>query len=335
MKNLNEIIDKIAERTGKDRNEILEMVKQKHRDMSNLISEEGAAYIVAKDMGIELIKKREYDLKVCNVISGMQNINIVGRITRIDDVKNFKTKRKDDTGAEYDFEGRVCSLHIGDDTGVIRLVLWNDEIDSIKGLNRGDVIRISNGYVKDNFGIPEIRLGGGKIEKIEKEMPTIEEIERSAKKPEVQKRFYSKMNIADIKQGDSASIRACLVQIFQTSMFFFTCPECGIRVKDKCEVHGKGEPNLVISGVADDGTGNIRIVLFRNSAEKVLGLSTGEAWKLFKESDADALRGRIQLGKDFIFNGFVKRNQMFDRLEFVANEVEDVDIKEEVERLLK
>ena len=59
MKNLNEIIDKIVEQTGKDRNEILEMVKQKHRDMSNLISEEGAAYIVAKDMGIELIKKRE------------------------------------------------------------------------------------------------------------------------------------------------------------------------------------------------------------------------------------------------------------------------------------
>ena len=169
MHELEEIISKIEEQTKLTRDEIIQKIKEKRRELSNLISEQGAAYIIAKDFGIDLIKKRDYEIKISNLISGMKNIQTVGRITRIDSVKEFKTEKA---------SGKLCSVYIGDDTGIIRIVLWNDEIDKLNGLEKGDVVRVS-GYIRDNFGNPEIRISkNGGIEKIEdRNLPSVDDIE--------------------------------------------------------------------------------------------------------------------------------------------------------------
>lgn len=326
MHDLNEIIEKIKEHTNLNKNEIIEKINEKKRELSNLISDEGAAYIIAKDLGIDLIKKRSYELKIKNIISGMRNINVIGRVLNIDDVREFKTERNGQI-----VEGRLRSFEIGDDTGTIRVVLWNNEIEKIDGIQSGDIIKINNGYTKDNFGQPEIRLGNGSIEQVAdvKKIPSVEEIMRIKTLGTIM--TYNQSDIADLREGDIARIRACIVQIFDINPFFFICPDCGMKVKDICEVHKKGEPNMVISGVADDGTGNMRIVLFRKNAEKLIGMSTEEALKLSKETK---IIDKVKLGKDFIFKGYVKMNKLFDKLEFVVNEIEDVDIKEEIKKMI-
>ncbi|MEM5828967.1 MAG: hypothetical protein QW480_01875, partial [Candidatus Aenigmatarchaeota archaeon] len=184
-------------------------------------------------------------------------------------------------------------------------------------------------YVRDNFGFPELRVSRGEIELVTGEdaekLPSIDEIEKI-------EREYTRYDISELEEGKYASIRACLVQVFDINPFFFICPECNEVVKEECEIHKKREPMLVISGVVDDGTGNMRIVIFRENAEKILGISAKEAFEyninVFKELHKS-------LGKDFIFKGYVKRNKIYDRLEFVVNSVEDVDIKKEIERIEK
>ena len=93
---------------------------------------------------------------------------------------------------------------------------------------------------------------------------------------------------------------------------------------------------MVISGIIDDSTGNIRIVLFREQAEKLLGMKTSEAKRIFdSEKNIAAILKNIEIGKEFIFEGRVQRNSIFDRLEFLANNIKDINITNEIKLLLE
>jgi replication factor A1 len=324
MYSLEEIVNKIKEATGMKEEEIINKIKEKRKELSNLISEEGAAYILAKDLGINLIEKRRHIVKIGNIVPGMRNIDVVGRITDIKEIKTFETEREGEKVI-----GKLLSFHIGDETGKIRVVLWNNEIEKFKGFSVDDVVLISNANVKDNFGQLEIRIPNGTIELVKSEIA-----EKIPKKEDIkeQKREYKPITISELKEGENARIRGAIVQIFDSNPFFYTCPECGAKVKIKCDVHNKGEANLVISGIVDDGTGNIRIVLFRENAEKFLGISAKEAI----EKNIDVIKkANEMLGIDFIFKGYAKRNKLFDRMEFIVNEIEEVDLEREIEELQK
>ncbi|MBS3157661.1 hypothetical protein J4206_00050 [Candidatus Woesearchaeota archaeon] len=59
-------------------------------------------------------------------------------------------------------EGSVCNATGRDDTGTIKVSLWNDEITKV---NVGDKIKITNGYVNEWQG--ELQLSAGKFGKLE------------------------------------------------------------------------------------------------------------------------------------------------------------------------
>ena len=152
--------------------------------------------------------------------------------------------------------------------------------------------------------------------------------------PEVGKmQKTSKNTISELREGESAEVRAAIVQLFETNFFYEVCPECGKRVKDgKCADHGEVEPskNIVLSGVIDDGTGNIRAVFFRENALNLIGMSMEDVLE-----KGDSFFGDLDvLGKEFLISGRVRRNKMFNRLEFVANNVKEVDIENEVDKLI-
>jgi replication factor A1 len=333
---VDEIVNIIVEKTGISKEEIEKRITEKRKELSNLISEEGAAHIIAKEFGINLIKRKIHTLKIKNIISGMRNVNIVARVLNKTDIYNFK--RSDGT------EGKVASLHIGDETGVIRVVLWDDETDIIPKLERNDIIRINNAYTRENLDNVEVMLGkrGTIIKTDEKlDIPSSGEIE--AKFDYTRKtREYEDMNIIKLKNGISAKLRACVVQLFKIQPLFFTCPVCGARLEynEDCKEHGKSSANLVISGVIDDGTGNIRFVAFRDIAEKILNKTTDEILNFLKGNDGkdidfNKIFENANLGKDFIFLGYTKVNPLFDRLEFIVNDIKEVDITKEAEKILE
>ena len=60
--------------------------------------------------------------------------------------------------------GRVCNVTASDDTGEIKLTLWNDEIDTVK---IGDKVKITNGYINEFQGEKQLTAGRfGKLEVI-------------------------------------------------------------------------------------------------------------------------------------------------------------------------
>ncbi|HIE31604.1 MAG TPA: replication factor A [Methanosarcinales archaeon] len=101
------------------------------------------------------------------------DVNVVGQVLHIGDLRTFVRKGK------LDSTGRVGSITIGDETGKIRVVLWDDRADLMEDLNAGDCIEITGGYTRENNydGATEIHIGDhGRIEKTEKRVDYVENV---------------------------------------------------------------------------------------------------------------------------------------------------------------
>ena len=319
---LHEITEKICADSGLTPTEIMQRIEDKKAELSDMISDEGAAYIVAKEMGIKITRKIE-KLKIASLIPGMQNVDIIGKISRIFPVKEFHTEKG---------SGRVLTIIIADETGSAKISLWNDEIEKIAEISEGNIINI-HGFVREGLNMNEIRLGRfGSITKSDEEIAETKEFIRK----------YERKKIKELGERNYSEVRAALLQVFESNIFFEMCPDCGTRLKRDdanfiCETHGtieNPEYIMLLSGIIDDGTENMRIVFFRENAEKILGMTTREAKRLFDiKKNIPAVIEKIRLGKEFIFSGKVQRNLLFDRLEFIANDVKEVDIKNEIEMM--
>ncbi len=317
---MDELVKRMSFASGMTEEEILSKIEDKKLELSGLISDEGAAYIVAKEMGIDLVQQQKLNIE--SVIPGMQNADVVGKIVKISPVREFKTEKA---------QGRVCNLTIADETGSLRLSLWNEETEKLQDIKEGDVVRIK-GYVKeDNLGGPEMRIGRhGSLEKSDEVIKSV-----------VTRRQAERAKIADLREGQHKEIRAAVVQAFEGNVFYEICPECKARLKEeteyKCADHGEVQPEygLILSGIADDGSGNVRAVFFNEQAEKLIGMTKADAKKLFdRKKKLSAVVECVPLGKEFLLAGKVRRNSFFDRLEFVVSDVRDVDVKKEIDILL-
>lgn len=331
MDSLEQLVEAISKESGKSSDEVRKLIEEKKDELSGLVSEEGAAYIVGRELGVALLKEGKRNLKVKNLVGGMNSVDLVARIVNVSGVREFEREGK---------KGRVQSLVLGDETGVVRLPLWNEEIDRVAELElkEDDVISLSGGWAKvDNRGAPELRLGRGRIAKSKEEVtiPGKQEIRQVSE--------LRRTDLKDAKEGDFVEVRACLVQLFQKEPFFQTCPSCGTRVfeedgKTRCKEHGIVSPqdNMVISGVVDDGTGNIRAVFFREMAEQLLGQKTKTLLEAARKkgnmlSLYDDFHG---MGRDFIIGGRVKKNDFSGNLELVVNGIREMDVRQEIEKLL-
>jgi len=132
------------------------------------------------------------------------------------------------------------------------------------------------------------------------------------------------------------------VQAFEPR-FFEVCPQCGKRamMKDNayyCQQHDVVDPNLsyLVNTVIDDGTGNIRCAFFRNQADILTGKKS-EEMLVFRQNPEkfDEVKNAL-LGNIVKITGKVRKNPMFDRLEFNAQFVDPKpDPKKELESLNK
>jgi ssDNA-binding replication factor A large subunit len=90
-------------------------------------------------------------VKIKELRDGMKRINIKGTVTEKSDTREVTSRFKDQT---Y----RVSTAIMSDETGTIKLTLWNDQIEMV---NVNDIIRIENGYITSFRG--EIQLNVGKF----------------------------------------------------------------------------------------------------------------------------------------------------------------------------
>src|SRR3989338_8790603 len=128
-----ELIAVIKEKSGLSEAEIDSKISQKMKQLAGLISKEGAAHIIANELGIKVFDKFSGKLQIKNILSGMRNVETVGKVIKIYDVREFITQ---------DRSGKVGSFILGDSTGSIRVVMWGNQADAIKNLSEDMVVKI-------------------------------------------------------------------------------------------------------------------------------------------------------------------------------------------------
>ncbi|MBU90547.1 hypothetical protein CMO94_03305 [Candidatus Woesearchaeota archaeon] len=109
-----------------------------------------------------------------------------------------------DVGEVREFEkfgrtGRVATAVAKDETGDIKLTLWNEDIDKVKP---GDKVKISNGYVSEWQGEPQLTTGKmGKLEVVGESKETKEEMTKGPDE-EKDKKVYqeSEENLKKIEE---------------------------------------------------------------------------------------------------------------------------------------
>jgi len=336
------LLKELQEKSRLQHDELRQRIEEKQGKFGGMLTTEGAAHLVAKDVGIKLLDGQVKRLEMRNIVAGMRSVNAVGKIFKISGIVDFTRGGK---------PGRVVNVYIGDATGFVRMPLWNDQVKLVEDeqIKVGDVVQVMNAFAREGmFGV-ELNLGKyGRLAPLEEE----EEIEGEIELPdasELEKRFLSpdarreRVAIKDAVPGNFET-RAFIVQVFK-SYIFYTCPECGGKVSEStgkesdgkytCEMHGEveAEPALVLSAIADDGTGSIRATFFRTTAEQICGLSAQEVAAM----NADESYARISdsiVGREFILEGRVQRNQQFDRTEMIVNSMEQIDISGEAEKLI-
>jgi replication factor A1 len=327
------MVEKISEFGKIEPDKVRQMIAEKQEELSGLVSEEGAAYIVARELGLNMIRETRRQLKIKNLVSGLRSVDLIGRVIRVFEEREFEREGR---------KGSVINILLGDETGVVRMSLWNQETALVKEgkLKEGDTVKVSGGWVKtDNRDNLELRIGRGSIEQSDQviELPERGKLEQDF--VEVKRK-----HIEEFREGGAYETRASLVQVFRRNPFYEVCPECEARIKENegkwvCDDHGEVKPNysLVLAGIIDDGSDNIRAVFFRDLAEKMFGMSVPELREMAeKETDSYTVLDTIQaLGRDFIFRGRVKKNPLTENLEFVVNGVDEIDVKEESQDLLK
>jgi len=87
-------------------------------------------------------------MKISELKPGMRRVDLQGRIVEIGEVRDVTTRLGEPS--------RVATAILEDDSGTIKLSLWNEEIDAV---NVNDTVKIENGYVTSFRGEPQLNVG--------------------------------------------------------------------------------------------------------------------------------------------------------------------------------
>ncbi|QLD85541.1 single-stranded DNA binding protein [Natronomonas halophila] len=82
---------------------------------------------------------------------GQSDVNLRGVVLDSDSIRTFDR----DDGSE----GRVSNVTLGDETGRVRVTLWDDKADLANELDAGQSIEIIDGYVRERDGNLELHVG--------------------------------------------------------------------------------------------------------------------------------------------------------------------------------
>lgn len=80
---------------------------------------------------------------------GMSNVNLTVKVLEVSESKQMVTS----AGVEHE----ILELNVGDKSGSIKLVLWDEKI--ISDLKTGDKVKIENGFVTSFKGAWRINVG--------------------------------------------------------------------------------------------------------------------------------------------------------------------------------
>ena len=318
------VVAKIVEQSELSKEDVEGKVQEKMSQLSGLISKEGAALIIANELNLNIHQEvAQQPVKIKDIVAGSRDLTFNAKILQKWQKKEFEVNNR---------KGTVANIFVGDETGRMRVVMWGETAKVFDELAEGDVVQVKGGYARENNNYTEVHAN-----------------DRSEiiKNPEgvsvdVQTPQRERKSIQNISEEDNqVELLGTLVEL-QEPRFFEVCKTCNKRIKAddegnfSCDEH----PDVpiaysyVLNGVLDDGTDNIRSVFFRDVAMQLLQKSHDEIIALKDNlQEFESLKQQV-LGSIVKVQGRVSKNTMFDRLEFLANNVDlSPDPEEELKRV--
>lgn len=302
MDNYDALVERIVVSSGLQKEEVEKRIEARKAKLSGLISREGSAQIIAAELGVTF---DNVELKISELMPGMRKANFVAKVINLFPVREFERNGR---------PGKVANLIVADDTGSLRVVLWDtNHISLIESgeVKKDSVIEIVNASMREGeahlSGFSEIKLSNKDLGEVKTTRQTQEK------------------TLTEIQAGQNVKVRGIVVQLFNPR-FFNVCPECGKKVISEvdgfsCAEHGKVQPKerALMNFVLDDGTENIRAVLFSEQIGKLIpeeDLKDLDKMNIFREDF---------LGSEYWLSGSVRKNQLFNNLEIIGSELEKVD----------
>ena len=238
-----QLVEKISRYSGLPSLEIEQKVEVKKAKLSGLISREGAAQIVAAELGISFENERS---KINELSEGMRRAFVVGKITNIFPVREYNKNGR---------SGKVASFMIGDETSNIRVTLWDvNHISLIERdvLKEGSVVEIRGASVKRGelslSAFADVKISNEKFDSVKERAP------------------LATGNFASAAENMQMQARAFIVQTFEPRFFD--------------SKRNEGEKGVLINIVLDDGTATMRSVFFGENIKKLLGVTQEELFSL-------------------------------------------------------
>ncbi len=240
------IIQKITQESDLSKEELMDKINEKIEEYGGLLTEAGAAYSIAKEMGIEKAKDKpekseEEKVKIKDLEEGKSNINLEVRVKRVYSTNTFTRDGE---------EGNVTNIEIKDETGTSTAVLWNKK-PLLDQIDRNTPILISNGYVKERNDQLRVNVGSyGTVEILEEsQIPEVEEKETI---------------ITELEPGmEDVDLYARVERVFPMNTF------------QKEDGEGK-----VTNTIIKDGDGKTRLVLWGDHAEEAQDLDKNDLIKV-------------------------------------------------------
>lgn len=150
----------IASKPGLSVEKVRAMIEEKKKSYHGLLTDEGAAHLVAQDLGVAVDYTGGRSIKLEDLVSGLKDVSFEAFVVYIGEVKKFKRKQG---------EGKVLRLVLDDGTKQVNCVIWDDKVDEFLSMNPsiGWRIKILHGYTKSGIEGVEVHVGSRGAIKLE------------------------------------------------------------------------------------------------------------------------------------------------------------------------
>ncbi|AKB16880.1 MULTISPECIES: OB-fold nucleic acid binding domain-containing protein [unclassified Methanosarcina] len=258
MTDIDTIYEKLSHVISKE--DFLQRTQEKVENMGGLCDETMAAMLVANELGFSDAGRDSVKIESITPESGP--VNFVARIVSVFDIKEFT--RNDGT------IGRVGNLIVGDETGKVKLTLWDNMADLIKNgkVKVGQTVQIS-GYAKQGYSGVEVNIGNnGVLTESEEEVDVAS----------------SSQNIKDIKDGmGDLNLTGKVLEVSEVKTF---------QRKD-------GSSGRVGNLMLGDSTGTIRVTLWDEKTDFLNQIEYGDTVELisaYARENAFTQKVELQIG---------------------------------------
>ena len=291
MTDIESIYNKLNNVISKE--DFLQRVQEKVESMGGLCDEPMAAMLVANELGFSDVGRDS--VKVENITADSGQINFVAKVVSVFEIKEFT--RNDGT------IGRVGNIIVGDETGKIKLTLWDNMADLIKTgkIVAGQTLQIS-GYAKQGYSGVEVNVGNNGV-LAESE----EEIEVTA----------STQKIKDIKDGmGDLNLTGKILEISEIRTF-----------QRKDGTNGK-VGNLLLG----DSTGTVRVTLWDDRTEFMNQVEYGDTVELvsaYARENAFTQKVELQVGNRSIIKKSEKKieyEEEFTPIEDIGADMNNINV---------